>query len=134
MRNESSYDLANHINKMAVSTALAGKFMPVCGLKYTQRTHLIAGKTLEPFTTIIKKLDYDGLKNKRIGRSAAKLLNEYFTRRTFNDHPPTRGVLIMLQEYGANKGVGENPLNGNGVTRYENTGLRNGLFLRESVS
>ena len=24
MRNESSYDLANHINKMAVSTALAG--------------------------------------------------------------------------------------------------------------
>jgi hypothetical protein len=49
---------------MAVSTALAGKFMPVCGLKYTQRTHLIAGKTLEPFTTIIKKLDYDGLKQK----------------------------------------------------------------------
>ena len=134
MRNESSYDLANHINKMAVSTALAGKFMPVCGLKYTQRTHLIAGKTLEPFTTIIKKLDYDGLKNKRIGRSAAKLLNEYFTRRTFNDHPPMRGILIMLQEYGVNKGVGENPLNGNGVTRYENTGLRNGLFLRESVS
>lgn len=119
---------------MAVSTALAGKFMPVCGLKYTQRTHLIAGKTLEPFTTIIKKLDYDGLKNKRIGRSAAKLLNECFTRRTFNDHPPMRGILIMLQEYGANKGVGENPLNGNGVTRYENTGLRNGLFLRESVS
>lgn len=122
------------VEKNAVSTALAGKFMPVCGLKHTQRTHLIAGKTLEPFTTIIKKLDYDGLKNKRIGRSAAKLLNEYFTRRTFNDHPPMRGILIMLQEYGANKGVGENPLNGNGVTRYENTGLRNGLFLRESVS
>lgn len=40
----------------------------------------------------------------------------------------------MLQEYGANKGVGENPLNGNGVARYENTGLRNGLFLRESAS
>lgn len=64
MRNESSYDLANHINKMAVSTALAGELAPVCGLKYTQRTHLIAGKTLEPFTTIIKKLDYDGLKTK----------------------------------------------------------------------
>ena len=64
MRNESSYDLANRVNKMAVSTALAGKFMPVCGLKHTQRTHLIAGKTLELFTTIIKKLDYDGLKTK----------------------------------------------------------------------
>nr|DAR32802.1 MAG TPA: hypothetical protein [Caudoviricetes sp.] len=25
----------------------------------------------------------------------------------------------MLQEYGANKGVGENPLNGNGVARYK---------------
>lgn len=52
------------VEKNAVSTALAGKFMPVCGLKYTQRTHLIAGKTLEPFTTIIKKLDYNGLKTK----------------------------------------------------------------------
>ena len=122
------------VEKNAVATALAGELAPVCGLKYTQRTHLIAGKTLEPFTTIIKKLDYDGLKSKRIGRSAAKLLNEYFTRRTFNDHPPMRGILIMLQEYDANKGVGENPLNGNGVARYENTGLRNGLFLRESVS
>lgn len=52
------------VEKNAVSTALAGKLMPVCGLKYTQRTHLIAGKTLEPFTTIVKKLDYDGLKTK----------------------------------------------------------------------
>lgn len=52
------------VEKNAVSTALAGELAPVCGLKYTQRTHLIAGKILEPFTTIIKKLDYDGLKTK----------------------------------------------------------------------
>lgn len=52
------------VEKNAVATALAGELAPVCGIKYTQRTHLIAGKTLEPFTTIIKKLDYDGLKTK----------------------------------------------------------------------
>lgn len=52
------------VEKNAVATALAGELAPVCGLKYTQRTHLIAGKTLEPFTTIIKKLDYEGLKTK----------------------------------------------------------------------
>ena len=52
------------VEKNAVATALAGELAPVCGLKYTQRTHLIAGKTLESFTTIIKKLDYDGLKTK----------------------------------------------------------------------
>lgn len=34
------------VEKNAVSTALAGELAPVCGLKYTQRTHLIAGKTL----------------------------------------------------------------------------------------
>jgi len=52
------------VEKNAVSTALAGELAPVCGLKYTQRTHLIAGKTLETFTTIIKKLDYESLKTK----------------------------------------------------------------------
>lgn len=52
------------VEKNAVATALAGELAPVCGLKYTQRTHLIAGKTLEPFTTIIKKLDYESLKTK----------------------------------------------------------------------
>lgn len=58
------WERLSDVEKNAVASAMAGKPMPVCGTKYTQRTHLIAGKTLEPFTTIIKKLDYDGLKTK----------------------------------------------------------------------
>ena len=37
--------------------------------------HLNAGKPLEPFTTIIGKPDYDGLKTKGLGVHAAKPLS-----------------------------------------------------------
>ena len=76
------------------------------------RTYLIAGKALELSTTIIGKPDYDGLKTERLADRAAKPPSQKICG-TFNDHPP-EGV-ERLQEYGANIGVGENPLNGKGV-------------------
>ena len=52
------------------------------------------------------------------GQSAVKLLNQ-MARRTFNDHSRV-GLIIQQQKYGANQGVGENPLNGNGVALTDN--------------
>ena len=44
----------------AYTDSLAGRFC-LYVQKCAQRTHLIAGNALQPYTTIIRKLDYDGL-------------------------------------------------------------------------
>ena len=49
------WDNLNDVERNAVATAMAGKLVPVYIVMDIQCTHLIAGKTLEFSTTIMKK-------------------------------------------------------------------------------
>ena len=87
-----------------------------CVQKCTLSSHLIAGNALEPCTTIASKVRYDGWKTQGLAVHAGKLLmalNE--CTENLQRLSPDREKLISQQEYGASKGVGENPLNGKGA-------------------
>lgn len=76
-----------------------------------RRIHLIAGNPLELFTTIIRKLDYEGFTTKRLGVHAAKILSINNTKLIYGQGSSTMDTSSSrVQAYGTRKSV---PLTGN---------------------
>ena len=93
--------------EQASALELMGGKRQACKIAWTyrnirKRIHLIAGNSWELFTTIIRKLDYDGFKTKRLDVHAAKLLSDL----SYGECSSTRAMSARTsQAYGGGKGV-----------------------------
>lgn len=119
------------VEQAALTEVLAGDIrLPECAVMHN-RTYLTAGNALEPCTTITEKSRYDGLKTQGLAVHATKYPNVIISQNNRQDEGkcsttiPHKGfenkIRVGNPEYsnhkkhGANKGVGEIPLNGKGM-------------------